>query len=93
MPTSNQKNILEKIGVNKENEKVISQLMGKSPDAIRMSQTEIFQEFLEDLDLMIRFYPIFEQRFKLKERRTPRGEEGVYTKLRRLARLIRKEAG
>jgi hypothetical protein len=75
-----------------ENEKVASQLLGKTPDNIRMAQTALYQEFLADLDLIIRFYPLFEQRFKLTEKRTLKGQDEVYTKLRRLARLIRKEA-
>lgn len=91
MPTQNQVKILETIGEQLQNEKVAPQLIGKTPDNIRMAQTALYQEFLADLDLMIRFFPLFEQRFKLTEKRTPKGEDTSYTKLRRLARLIHKE--
>ena len=91
MPTENQIKILQTIGTHLENEKVAPQILGKSPDNIRMAQTALFHEFLEDLDLIIRFYPLFEQRFKLTEKRTPKDQDTVYTQLRHLARLVKGE--
>lgn len=91
MPTRNQVKILETIGEQLQNKNVAHQLLGKTPDNIRMAQTALYQEFLSDLDLIIKFYPLFEQRFKLTEKHTPKGEDTSYTKLRRLARLIHKE--
>jgi hypothetical protein len=93
LPTSNQKKILETIGENLQNVKVDGGVLGKSPASVRMAETELFHEFMEDLDLMIRFYPVFERRFRLAEKRAGRGGDGAYARLRRLARLIHREAG
>lgn len=91
MPTENQLKILETIGTHLENEKVASQLLGKTPDNIRMAQTALYQEFLADLALVIKYYPLFEQRFKLTEKRMPKDQDSVYTQLRHLARLVKGE--
>ena len=90
MPTEKQIKTLETIGEKLENEHTAHVTLGVSRATLGMRQTELFKEFLEDLDLMLLYYPIFERRFSNEMRKLPKGGN-LYSKLRRLARLINKE--
>jgi hypothetical protein len=82
------------MGLTKKQRKILEKLMGAdakttagdlgvSLHAIYVSNTLVYQNFIEALDAMIEFYPVFERRFK--------HDEEAYSKLRKLARLIKKE--
>ncbi len=81
--TKNEKAILEAYKMDGTDKAVAALKLGKTDVAIRMSNTRLFKKFLEYLDIMVDYYPVFERRLG----KNP----DVYSKLRRLARQIRKE--
>jgi hypothetical protein len=63
--------------------KIASENVGKSRNAMYTSNTRVYKEFRMILDLMVDNYPTFERRMT--------HDPELYTQLRRLARMIRKE--
>ena len=83
-PTTLEKKVLSAIGTNGVNEKVAHQNLGMSYNAVKNVKTRIVRRFEDDLDAILDYYPIFERRLKKRD-------EVLYTKLRRLARMIHNE--
>jgi len=88
MLTTKQKRILDKL-LAKDGSRRIKDTrsaaldLGISTAALYNSNKRVYQNFRGLLDAMITYYPIFERRFK--------HDEEAYSKLRKLARTIRKE--
>jgi hypothetical protein len=83
MPTKKQIATAKAIGRSRENIQVAAGILGTTDKLMNMTMTSLFQEFGEDLDLMLEYYPIFKRRFE--------ADPKYYTKLRRLARLVGNE--
>lgn len=85
--TTKQQRILDQLigpeQIRKMNIKTGAGALGISPSAVTNSNKRVYQNFIGLLDVMIKYYPVFERRFKR--------DEVNYTKLRKLARNIRKE--
>ena len=81
MVTKNQAKIIHEMMVS--DTKIACETLGKTRDALYMSNTRVYKGFLEQLDLMIDNYPVFERRLT--------NDKTVLTKLRRLWRMTRKE--
>lgn len=80
--TSKQRKILEVLSRNDAKE-TASQL-GVSVNDLHVSNTLVFQNFSESLNVMLDYFPIFERRLRARD-------PELYTKLRRLASKIHKE--
>ena len=81
MVTKTQKHVLEVL--KRDGVKVAPLSLGKSRSAVGMHETRLYKQFKEYVTIMIDFYPVFDRRL--------REDEEVYSQLRKLARLIRKE--
>lgn len=85
MVTDRQKEILQAQGAKAENGDLAALNVGTTKANISKMNTLIWKNFIDDLDHVLGFYGVFEKKTKK--------EPGLYSKLRRLARLVNKEAG
>jgi hypothetical protein len=84
MLTARQKAILDKLTAPMDVKSAAGDL-GISRAAIYNSNKRVFHNFEGLLDAMIKYYPVFDRRFQANPE--------DYSKLRRLARLVRSEIG
>lgn len=84
MVTKFQKKVLDVIGPRGVNDKVAPGLLGVSYNSVQNVKSRVASGFLEDLDVVLEYYPVLESRLV--------DSPELYTKLRRLARWVNKEA-
>jgi hypothetical protein len=81
MPSKKQVDTVHIIGPHKENIHVAPGMLGITDGVMNSRLTRLFDEFGDDLDLMVDYYPIFKRRFDADQ-------AAMYKKIRRLARLV-----
>jgi len=83
--TIRQKQILTAQGSRAQNGDLAALTVGTTKANISKTNSLIWKTFVSDLDAVLDFYGVFEKKAKK--------EPELYSKLRRLARLVNKEAG
>ena len=79
-----EKKVFEAMGLHGQDHKIAANKLGIHPNTVENYKTKVFQRFISDLNLLIDLYSVFERRFKR--------EDEAYSKLRQLARKIKREA-
>jgi hypothetical protein len=81
--TERQKEVIHALGKFNENKNVAHDRLGIVQSTVRSTCTSVFVNFVETLELMDEYFPVFQRRFSYKPE--------LYTQLRRLSRKIRGE--